>query len=182
MRKVESMRRYTAEELKAMRRRGEDRTDWAKVDAMTETDLERAIAEDEDERDLDPDWTRAELVIPQPRQSVHLRLEPEVVDFFKAGDKGHISRMQAVLRAYVDAQKRRQAFARLISTTAVAVACRRLVHVQTRSTAQVDQPRSSGSRIPGTCLNARPTPRLRFACLDARLDPAILCGVRHTSP
>ena len=108
MRKGESMRRYTAEELKAMRRRGEDRTDWAKVDAMTEADLERAIAEDEDERDLEPDWTRAELVLPRPRQSVHLRLEPEVVDFFKAGGKGHITRMQAVLRAYVDAQKRRR--------------------------------------------------------------------------
>ena len=102
-----AIRRYTAEELKAMRRRGEDRTDWAKVDAMTEADLERAIAEDEDERDLEPDWTRAELVMPRPRQSVHLRLDPEVVEFFKAGGKGHITRMQAVLRAYVDAQKRR---------------------------------------------------------------------------
>ena len=109
MRKDESIRSSTAEELKAMRRRGEDRTDWAKVDTMTEADLERAIAEDEDERDLEPDWTRAELVMPRPRQSVHLRLEPEVVDFFKDGGKGHITRMQAVLRAYVDAQKRRQA-------------------------------------------------------------------------
>jgi len=108
MRKGESTRTYTADDLKAMRRRGEDRTDWARVDAMTEADLERAIAEDEDERDLEPDWTRAELVIPRPRQSVHLRLEPEVVDFFKAGGKGHITRMQAVLRAYVDAQERRR--------------------------------------------------------------------------
>jgi uncharacterized protein (DUF4415 family) len=108
MRKDESMKSYTAEELKAMRRRGEDRADWAKVDAMTEAELERAIAEDEDERDLDPDWTRAELVMPRPRQSVHLRLEPEVVAFFKAAGKGHITRMQAVLRAYVDAHKRRR--------------------------------------------------------------------------
>jgi uncharacterized protein (DUF4415 family) len=78
MRKDESIKTYTAEELKAMRRRGEDRTDWAKVDAMTEADLERAIA------------------------------EPEVVDFFKAGGAGHIIRMQAVLRAYVDAQRHRR--------------------------------------------------------------------------
>ena len=53
MRKGESTRTYTADDLKAMRRRGEDRTDWAKVDAMTEADLERATAEDDDERDLD---------------------------------------------------------------------------------------------------------------------------------
>jgi uncharacterized protein (DUF4415 family) len=112
MRKDDSTRSYTAEELKAMRRRGEDRTDWGKVDAMTEADLERAIAEDEDERDLDPDWTRAELVMPRPRQSVHLRVDPEVLDFFKAGGKGHITRMQAVLRAYVDAQKRRRGASR----------------------------------------------------------------------
>ncbi len=46
--------------------------------------------------------------MPRPRQSVHLRLEPECVAFFKAGGKGHITRMQAVLRAYVDAQKRRR--------------------------------------------------------------------------
>ena len=108
MQKDHATRSYTAEDLKAMRRRGEDRTDWAKVDAMTEADLERTIAEHEDERDLEPDWTRAELVLSRPRQSVHLRLEPEVVDFFKADGKGHITRMQAVLRAYVDAQKRRR--------------------------------------------------------------------------
>jgi uncharacterized protein (DUF4415 family) len=107
MRKGADIRTYTADEIRAMRRRGEDRTDWAKVDAMTEADLERAIALDEDERDLEPDWTRAQLVLPRPRQSVHLRLEREVVEFFKAGGKGHITRMQAVLRAYVDAQKRR---------------------------------------------------------------------------
>jgi uncharacterized protein (DUF4415 family) len=103
MRKDESISSYTAEQLKAMRRRGEDRTDWAKVDRATEAELERAIAEDEDERDLEPGWTRAELVMPRPRQSVHLRLEPEMVDFFEDGGKG-----QAVLCAYVDAQKRRR--------------------------------------------------------------------------
>jgi uncharacterized protein (DUF4415 family) len=41
------------------------------------------------------------------RYSVHLRLDPEVVELFKGGGKGHITRMQAVLRAYVDAHKRR---------------------------------------------------------------------------
>jgi uncharacterized protein (DUF4415 family) len=85
MRKGADIRTYTADEIRAMRRRGEDRTDWAKVDAMTQADLERAIALDADERDLEPDWTRAQLVMPRPRQSVHLRLDLEVVEFFKAG-------------------------------------------------------------------------------------------------
>jgi uncharacterized protein (DUF4415 family) len=36
---------------------------------------------------------------------VHLRLEQEIIDFFKGQGKGHISRMQAVLKAYVTAHK-----------------------------------------------------------------------------
>jgi uncharacterized protein (DUF4415 family) len=107
MRKGEDVRTYTADEIRAMRRRGEDRTDWAKVDAMGEAEIERAIAADEDERDLEPDWTRARLVLPRPKTSVHLRLDADVLAFFKASGKGHITRMQAVLRAYVDAQRRR---------------------------------------------------------------------------
>ncbi len=105
MRKETYIKSYTAAELKA--RRAESGTDLKKVDAMTDAKLKLAIEEDGDERDLHPDWTRAKLVLPEPRQSVHLRLEQEIIDFFKAQGKGHISRMQAVLRAYVTAHGQR---------------------------------------------------------------------------
>jgi uncharacterized protein (DUF4415 family) len=72
---------------------------------MTGEELERRIAEDEGERGLKPDWTRARLVLPAPKQSVHLRLEQDIIDFFKSHGKGHIARMQAVLKAYVDAHR-----------------------------------------------------------------------------
>jgi hypothetical protein len=49
----ENIKRYTAEELQEMIRRGEDQTDWAKVDAMTEEEIERLIAEDPDERNIE---------------------------------------------------------------------------------------------------------------------------------
>jgi uncharacterized protein (DUF4415 family) len=103
MRKEKHIKSYTAAELKT--RHGATGTDLKKVDAMTDKELERHIAEDEDERDLQPDWTRARLVIPEPKQSVHLRLEQEIIDFFKEQGKGHISRMQAVLKAYVNAHR-----------------------------------------------------------------------------
>ncbi|MHB8068082.1 MAG: BrnA antitoxin family protein [Desulfobaccales bacterium] len=77
----------------------------SKVDATTDADLERLVAADEDERGLVPDWTRAELVLPQAKQSVHLRLEQEIISYFKSQGKGHISRMQAVLKAYVEAHR-----------------------------------------------------------------------------
>ena len=103
MRKETHIKSYTATELKA--RRGESGTDLKRVDAMSDTELERTIAEDEDELDLRPDWTRAKLVMPEPRQSVHLRLEQDVVEYFKGCGKGHISMMQAVLKAYVKAHR-----------------------------------------------------------------------------
>jgi uncharacterized protein (DUF4415 family) len=103
VKKDKNIKSYTAAELKT--RRGSSRTDWGRVDALTDEDLERLVAEDEDERGLQPDWTRAKLVLPQAKQSVHLRLEREIIAFFKAQGKGHISRMQAVLKAYVEAHR-----------------------------------------------------------------------------
>jgi uncharacterized protein (DUF4415 family) len=103
MKKETHIKSYTAAELKG--KRVISGTDLKKVDAMTDAELEQAIAEDEEEGNLQPDWTRAKLVLSEPKQSVHLRLEQEIIDFFKARGKGHISRMQAVLKAYVTAHR-----------------------------------------------------------------------------
>jgi hypothetical protein len=47
---------------------------------MTEEELERSIAADPDAAIPDPDWTRARLVIPRRKASIHLRVDPEVLD------------------------------------------------------------------------------------------------------
>jgi uncharacterized protein (DUF4415 family) len=101
MKKDKNIKSYTAAELKA--KQVQSRTDLGRVDAQTDEELERLVASDEDERGLRADWTQAKLVLPQAKQSVHLRLEQEIIAFFKSKGKGHISRMQAVLKAYVDA-------------------------------------------------------------------------------
>jgi uncharacterized protein (DUF4415 family) len=103
MKKEKNIKSYTAAELKAMR--AHSQSDWSRVDAQTDEELERLLAEDEDERGVRADWTRAKLVLPQAKKSVHLRLDEEIIDFFKSKGKGHISRMQAVLKAYVDAHR-----------------------------------------------------------------------------
>jgi len=57
--------------------------------------------------DLGPDfWADARVVEPKAPKSVHLKLDPDVFDYFKSAGKGHITRMQEVLRAYVEAHKR----------------------------------------------------------------------------
>lgn len=57
--------------------------------------------------DLGPDfWDDAQVVEPRTPKSVHLKIDPEVFDFFKSKGKGHLTRMQEVLRAYVRAHQK----------------------------------------------------------------------------
>ena len=104
MKKGKNITRYTADELR--KKQADSLTDWSKVDAVTDKALEALVAADEDEHDFSPDWTKAKLVLPTPKLSVNLRLDREIIEFFKQQGRGHISRMQAVLKAYVDAHQR----------------------------------------------------------------------------
>lgn len=85
---------YTLEELRQM----EDRTDWDRL--AREGDFEG-----EDEDDFEVDWSTARLVIPEPKKAVSLRIDPDVLDFFRSGGKGYQTRMNAALRAYMEAKK-----------------------------------------------------------------------------
>jgi len=51
-------------------------------------------------------WKNAKVVFPRQPRSVHLKLDPDVFDYFKSLGKGHLTKMQEVLRAYVNAQRR----------------------------------------------------------------------------
>jgi BrnA antitoxin of type II toxin-antitoxin system len=56
--------------------------------------------------DLGPNfWANAHVVEPKEPKSVHLKLDPEVFDYFKGQGKGHLTRMQEVLKAYVRAHR-----------------------------------------------------------------------------
>jgi len=82
--------KHSLSEIRAKRERGEDRP---RADAPAATSLGVAF------------WKSARVVMPNGKTSVHLRLDSDVVEWFKARGKGHLTRMNAVLRAYVEAQK-----------------------------------------------------------------------------
>lgn len=50
-------------------------------------------------------WKRAKPVMPESKKSVHLRVDTDVLEWFRAQGKGHLTRMNAVLRSYVAAQR-----------------------------------------------------------------------------
>ena len=75
----------------------------------SETDWQRLRQSDdhEGEQEIDIDWTTAKLVEPEPKKLVSLRIDKDVLDYFRATGKGYQTRMNAVLRAYMEAQKQR---------------------------------------------------------------------------
>ncbi len=50
-------------------------------------------------------WKRARVVMPPGKTSVHLRVDSDVFEWFKRQGAGHLTRMNAVLRSYVEARK-----------------------------------------------------------------------------
>ena len=51
-------------------------------------------------------WKKAKLVHPKPKQAISIRIDSEILEFFKKKGKGYQSLMNAVLKSYVDSFKR----------------------------------------------------------------------------
>jgi uncharacterized protein (DUF4415 family) len=90
---------------------GRTLTDWARVDAMSEGERDAAIRSDPDEGEahLDLDWSKAIPGLPPRKEMVNMRLDREVLDWFRSGGKGYQSRINAVLNSYVRSQTRGRA-------------------------------------------------------------------------
>ena len=81
------------------RRKG--KTDWARVDALTDEDIAKAVANDPDAAPIDIDWSDAVLVIPSKKKAISIRVDEDVLDFFKQQGDGYQRRINAVLRSYM---------------------------------------------------------------------------------
>ncbi len=81
------------------RRKG--KTDWARVDALTDEDIAKAVASDPDAAPIDVDWSDAVLVMPPKKKAISIRVDEDVLDFFKREGEGYQRRINAVLRSYM---------------------------------------------------------------------------------
>lgn len=54
------------------------------------------------------DWTNLKVAWPQPKQAISLRIDQDILNWFRGGGSGYQTRMNAVLRAFVDAQQGRR--------------------------------------------------------------------------
>jgi uncharacterized protein (DUF4415 family) len=54
------------------------------------------------------DWVNLKVAWPQPKQAISLRIDQDILTWFRDRGPGYQTRMNAVLRAFVDAQQGRR--------------------------------------------------------------------------
>ena len=87
--------------------RPKGRTAIRRTRSSSDAAIERAAQSDPDTFMPDAAWfKRARLVAPQTKRMVTLRLDPDVLAWFQKRGRGYQTRINAVLRAFVEAQSR----------------------------------------------------------------------------
>lgn len=80
----------------------DSRTDWRKLEKKPD-----ALIDVSDVPELDEEFFReAKVRLPKGKQLVSLRIDSDVLDWFKRQGKGYQTRINAILRAYVRAHAR----------------------------------------------------------------------------
>ena len=97
--KDETITRMSLEE--AIRRKGEGRTDWERLRQEQEAGLEPEV----DAAEGEFDWSHARVVMPPGKQAISVRIDRDVLEIFKSGECGYQTRINAILRSYMEARQ-----------------------------------------------------------------------------
>jgi uncharacterized protein (DUF4415 family) len=80
-------------------------TDWEALSHLSDPDIRAGIDGDPDARATDENfWKDAQVVFPKPKRLVTLRLDADLLEWFRR-ESGYQTRINAILRAYMDAKR-----------------------------------------------------------------------------
>ena len=86
------------------------RSNLSRVRKTTDKEIERDAANDQDVAPIFDKWPEdAKIYIPEKKILISLRVDAEVLDFFRKQGPGHLSKMNSVLKAYMKSHKDRAA-------------------------------------------------------------------------
>jgi uncharacterized protein (DUF4415 family) len=88
--------------------RRKSETDWARLDALTDKEIDASIANDPDWSE-DWNWGEAVLVIPPKKKAISIRVDEDVLDYFKNEGAGYQRRINAVLRSFMQQKRKKRA-------------------------------------------------------------------------
>lgn len=107
MEKSENIVSYTAEELQSMREKGLSQSDFSRTDSMTEKELQEIRENDPDAALTPENWDSLIVEPPLTKSPISLRIDADVIAWFKSTGKGYQTRINSVLRSYMKAHKDR---------------------------------------------------------------------------
>jgi uncharacterized protein (DUF4415 family)/acyl carrier protein len=80
----------------------EKQTDWERISRLTEEEIEEWARSDPDHPPLDDEfWKGVDAQKPE-KQAISIKLDKDLLDFFKAQGRGYQTRINAVLRHYMN--------------------------------------------------------------------------------
>ncbi len=81
-------------------------TDWARLFALTDAEVTAVADADTDARPMtDDEWAIAAISLP-PKVSIGMRLDADVLAWFKSQGTGYQTRIDAVLQRYIEARRK----------------------------------------------------------------------------
>ena len=91
----------TLEEAKEM----ESRTDWEALEEKTDEQIRKDVESDPDAYFLDEDWFEAATFVnpSAEKERISIRIDKDILEFFRSGGRGYQSRINKVLREYMAA-------------------------------------------------------------------------------
>lgn len=107
MTKKNHIAKYTDEELAELVKREGTSSDWDKAARMTKAEIEARVVSDSDEADMVMDWDRATPELPQPKTVLNMRIDKDVLDYFRKQGKGYQTLINAILRSYMKQREHR---------------------------------------------------------------------------
>lgn len=88
--------------LKNSKKHSDTNTDWERLSTMTDDEIDLS-----DSPELDESFfANATLRMPLQKKAVSLRIDPDILKWYKGQGSGYQTRMNAVLRMYMQAKTR----------------------------------------------------------------------------
>ncbi|MBX9878044.1 MAG: BrnA antitoxin family protein [Candidatus Obscuribacterales bacterium] len=102
--KLKKLSRFSTRAYDQTPRRRLPDVNWDLVKDMTDDDIDYSDIPATDEEF----WADAELIVPENKVALGVRFDRDVVDWFKKQGPGYQTRMNAVLRLYMQRKKKRR--------------------------------------------------------------------------
>lgn len=82
------------------------KTDWKRLDRQTSTEVEAVAANDREGAPMtDAEWAKAEIARPE-KVAVGIKLDNDILSWFRSQGKGYQTRINAVLRRYYETHRK----------------------------------------------------------------------------